>query len=151
MPDETSDPMPAVTRHVERLIARHVGEMHPPSPIPAWLYPPRTPLDDGEQVLAPSAEELRALTTALDACEGFPLMTRIVHRDGSPWIEISVACGPERPPATLDEAERLAILSRPDGYRVERFALWRYTLRLYRIGPDGAVEDDPIDQPSRTE
>jgi hypothetical protein len=123
--------------------------MHPPKPIPSWLYPPRTPLGDGDQVLSPSAEELRALAAALGACTGTPLMLRIVHRDGSPWLEFDVATGPEQPPQSLDEATRLAILSRPSAYSVERFALWRYTLDVYRVDETGAVEDDPIDLTSR--
>jgi hypothetical protein len=151
MTDRCDDDIPAVTRIVRRVLADHVAEMHLPRPIPSWLYPPRTPLGDGDQVLSPSAEELRTMALALDACEGTPLMVRIVHRDGSPWVEFDVATGPERPPQSLDEATRLAILSRPSAYRVERFALWRYTLDVYRLDESGAVEDDPINLARRND
>jgi hypothetical protein len=33
----------------------------------------------------------------------------------------------------------------PGAYAVQRYALWRTTLVVYRIGDDGAVEDDPIE------
>lgn len=149
MGDDSHDEAPAITRIVRRELAEHERTHHLPRPIPAWLYPQRTPLGDGDQCLTPTAEELRTIAAVLDACEGHPLMTRIVHRDGSPWLEFDVATGPELPPQSFDEARRLALLSRPDGYHVERFALWRYTLDVYRLDADGAVEEDPIELGSR--
>jgi hypothetical protein len=56
---------------------------------------------------------------------------RVKNDPASPWLEVDVepAWGEE---ATPDNAER-------------KFAVWKATQRIYRVGPDGACEDDPIE------
>jgi hypothetical protein len=51
--------------------------------------------------------------------------------------------------ATADELATIATRAtededEPTAYAVERYALWRKTLAVHRIGDDGAVEDEPI-------
>src|SRR4051812_15249912 len=104
-------------RHAER----HPAD--PPRPIPTHLWPLRSPLEDGDLRIAPSTAELRALARTLDA-EGLAGQTFVTMREGSPWLKLDVAV--------------------VVGGRVYRYALWRYTLKVYRVGDDGAVEDDPI-------
>jgi hypothetical protein len=123
----------------------------PPTPIPEHLWPwagpsegsPPLAGDDLCMVLTP-AELAQISRVALRVQDATNL--RIVHREGSPWIEldvVSIPGGMERaakpwPPAP---AERAALMDAA----LHRFALWRYTLKVYVIRPDGAVGDDPID------
>jgi hypothetical protein len=93
----------------------------------------RAPLGDDDQVITLTTEEHAQLALVIANVADARTM-RIVHRDGSPWIELDVAVGPE-----------MAEPFPPVGhYAVHRFALWRYTLAVYAIGADGAVDDDPL-------
>lgn len=123
----------AIEDHEQRLHAA------PPHPIPAWLYPQPGPLGGGDLVLTPTADELRAVVRTLDTLDLDCRVVRLVMREGSPWLEFDVAIGPSvaEPFPPPD----------PSRYGVVRFALWRYTLAVYRVGPEGAVEDDPIELP----
>jgi hypothetical protein len=63
--------------------------------------------------------------------EAFPRRVIKVKDDPmSPWLEVDIepAWGQE---ATPDNAER-------------KFAVWKATQRIYRVGLDGACEDDPV-------
>jgi hypothetical protein len=64
--------------------------------------------------------------------EAFPRRVIKVKDDpASPWLEVDIepAWGEE---ATPDNAER-------------KFAVWKATQRIYRVGLDGACEDDPVE------
>jgi hypothetical protein len=74
----------------------------------------------------------------------------VTQRDGSPWLEFDVVV-PFHMEARdhvrqevegLPAHDKLATFAHGGTYR---FALWRYTGAVYRVGGDGAVEDDPID------
>jgi hypothetical protein len=105
-------------------------------PIPRHLHPLSSALEvPDDLIVVLRAEELaqiaRAVAAIVDARS-----VRVVHRDGSPWIELGVATGPE-----LAEPFPPADMSR---YGVRRLALWRYTLAVYELDEHGAVGDDPI-------
>jgi predicted HicB family RNase H-like nuclease len=128
-----------------------VSERHPadpPKPIPEHLWPwgrrgvGAPPLGPGDLRIAPSTAELRVLVATLDA-EGIAGQTLVTQRDGSPWLELDVAVpyGAEgRSFVGSELGGSLAV-----GGRVYRYALWRYTLKVHRVGDDGAVEDDPLE------
>ena len=84
-----------------------------------------------------TTDEMRALLHAIELL-GIEGAVRFVHREGSPWIEADVV--------RLDRTTRVQIGDElVEVAAVEaRLALWRYTLDVYRIGDDGAVEDDPV-------
>lgn len=73
----------------------------------------------------PTADEMTALAQALDQI-GVAGDVRLTVAPGSPWLSVDV----------LDFSQG-----------VVRFALWRHTRAVYRLGPDGAVEDDPFYRP----
>jgi hypothetical protein len=87
---------------------------------------------------------MRALTAAVRSLDLDPSLLRIVHRDGSPWIEATVVRLDREARAWSDSLGAAAI-----GEPVE-LALWRYTLAVYRVGADGAVEDDPFWRPDES-
>jgi hypothetical protein len=107
----------------------------PPTPIPSFLYPQPGPIGDGDLVMTATAEEWQRIAELVERVAN-ARQVRTLHRDGSPWLEIAVAIGPAQAQTLADADLNL--------YGVERFALWRYTLAVYRVGDDGAVEDDPI-------
>jgi hypothetical protein len=101
----------------------------PPSPLPSWLEPGGGPIGDGDLRFVLSSAELFKIATLL-VSEHIWDDTQLIltHRDGSPWIEIAVAVP----------------LHAEAGPDCRRYALWRYTGNVYRVGADGAVEDDPL-------
>lgn len=117
--------MPAVARVAGDAIARHERRFHA-------LDRTAGPLYDGDQILNATADEL-AVIAKVAASVACARIVQVVKRLNSPWVEFSVAVR-----ATEDEDE-------PTAYAVERYAVWRNTLNVYRIGDDGAVEDDPIE------
>lgn len=125
-------------------------ELGPPNPIPEHLWPQRAPLGPGDLRAVPSTAELRTIGRVLDHLHlaGF---TMITQRDGSPWLEFDVvvpfhAEARDYARREVDDlpapADGLAGLG-PGG--VQRFAIWRYTGKVYRCDAHGAVEDDPIE------
>lgn len=111
----------------------------PPSPIPPYLQPIEAPLGDDDLVFVMTSDELMTLAAFLGGDLNLhPSALRIVHRDGSPWIEFAAV--------PIDRAARVWTEELPaEALRAPmRFAMWRYTLAVYRIGSDGAVEDDPV-------
>jgi hypothetical protein len=114
-----------------------VSDADPPRPIPPFLQPPHeAPLLDGDMVLVCTRDELRAIGDAMHELGFDPSMLRIVHRDGSPWIEFAAVRMDRHARAWID---RVAV--ELEG-KVQRFALWRYTLSVFRIEDTGAIEDD---------
>jgi hypothetical protein len=119
-------------------------------PIPAHLWPQRGPLGPEDLRAVPSTGELRAIVAALDH-EHLAGWTMLTQRDGSPWLEVDVAVPFHGEARDFVRKEVADLPSRPDRLDglgpggVHKFALWRYTGAVYRVGPDGAVEDDPID------
>jgi hypothetical protein len=115
--------------------------LDPPSPVPRHLWPQRNaPIAGDDMRMALSTLEIRAMARALDL-EGVAGQCLVTQRDGSPWVEIdavSPALGESRQ-AVAGEVEDLA----PWG--IYRYAIWRYTGKVYRLDRNGAVEDDPID------
>jgi hypothetical protein len=125
----------------------------PPTPIPEHLWPwagaregaPPLAGDDLCMVLTP-AELARITAVALRVPNATNM--RIVQRDGSPWIEFDVVSIPGAmsglakpwPPAPAERAVLLDAL-------LHRYALWRYTLKVYVIERDGSVSDEPVDVP----
>lgn len=83
-----------------------------------------------------TVDELLQIARALEALGLDHGNAMLTWRDASPWIEVDVATGPT-------EAEPFPPAD-PDKYDLARLALWRRTLDVYRIGRDGAVEDDPF-------
>jgi hypothetical protein len=60
-------------------------------------------------------------------------------REGSPWLELDIAL-----PTSVGRdvvADQVDELPRGGVYK---YAIWRYTCKAYRLGPDGAVHDDPF-------
>lgn len=119
----------------------------PPRPIPPHLrpYPDEwgAATYPGDLVFVISTDELMAIAAFIGGDMNLhPAILRLVHREGSPWIEFSAVQIDRQARAWTDElsAELLAEL----GGRVRRFALWRYTLAVYRIEDDGSVGDDPV-------
>lgn len=98
--------------------------LDPPNPIPAWLMPLGGPLGDEDLCIVLSSRELEAVAQLL-IFERLMGQLMLTHRDGSPWLEVAVAVEHPAP-------------------RSARYAIWRYTGRVYRVGADGAVEDDPL-------
>ena len=126
------------------------SDLGPPTPIPAHLWPIRSPLGPEDLRVAPSTAELRTIARVLDhdRIAGQALVTM---REGSPWLELDVAVpaiAEHRDPVRgeVDQlpepADAVAGLAPPGVYR---YAIWRYTGKAYRVGPDEAVEDDPIE------
>jgi hypothetical protein len=107
----------------------------PPIPVPEHLRPLSfVQLGPEDLRVNISTEEHRAVARLLDQ-EQLAGQMFLTHREGSPWLEIDVA------------SSRTAALAESTGFvppGVSRYALWRYTCAVYRLGPDGAVEDDPI-------
>ncbi|HTE62970.1 MAG TPA: hypothetical protein VK631_21630, partial [Solirubrobacteraceae bacterium] len=93
------------------------------------------PLFDRDLRIAPSTEELRVIALLL-GYEGLAGQALVTMRDGSPWLELDVAV-PHHGEPRDDQMS-----GRPPG--VYRYAIWRFTCLPYRVGSDGAVEDDPI-------
>jgi hypothetical protein len=138
MSDETPSEraFPAAARVAADAVRRHEHLHHraPPRPIPPYLWPVDEPPVAGESlVMVATAEEWLAIAALVAMLDEVPpgANVRTLWRDGSPWLEIAVVTGAD-----------------PESRRVEKFALWRYTLAIYRLGADGAVEDDPIWQPA---
>jgi hypothetical protein len=132
-----------VRKHLDDLIARRLdrhepptSSLDPPRPLPSYLWPQRdVPLGDEDMVIAPSTSELRVIARLLDA-ERLAGFTRVIQRDGSPWVEVDVVV-----PA-LELASDGNAATRPTG--IYRYAIWRYTGAAYRLDEHGAVENDPI-------
>lgn len=130
-------------------VATYAIDQDPPRPLPPYLWPQRSPLGPEDLRTVPSTRELRAIVSLLDH-EHLAGFTMITQRDGSPWLEFDVVVpfhvsGRDWLRHEVDgtpPSEDFAGLARGGTYR---FALWRYTNRIYRVGGDGAVEDDPID------
>lgn len=103
----------------------------PPSPIPAYLTPwagerkGSPPIGPEDMRIAPATNDLVEIARLIEREELQDGQCLVTQRDGSPWIELDVAKHGD----------------------VQRFALWRYTGAIYRIGPFGAVDDDPIQRP----
>jgi hypothetical protein len=116
----------------------------PPSPIPDWLRPLRSPLGPEDLRVAPSTAELRVIARLLDH-ERIAGQALVTMRDGSPWLEIDIAV-PMRADTREVVAPEMSELA-PGG--VYRYAIWRYTAKAYRIDEHGAAEDDPIDLDAR--
>jgi hypothetical protein len=100
----------------------------PPNPIPAWLTPQGGPLfhSDEDLRIVLTVKEFASLATLLGShgvTFGEWSNVMLTLRDGSPWLEVAVASG---------------------GHAAQ-YALWRYTGNVYRVGANGAVEDDPLD------
>lgn len=116
----------------------------PPTPVPPFLQPlgVSPPLGPGDLLLVATRDELAAICAACVALDLDLSILRVVHRDGSPWIEF-VAVRLDRQARAWSEVVGAAATGEP-----QRFALWRYTLAVYRIGDDGAVEDDPVWRPN---
>lgn len=102
------------------------------------------PLADDALRVSPSTEELRTIATLLDH-ERLAGQAMITQRDGS-WLELAVVVsehGVARDQAhALGRAPMLPVMPPEPG--VYKYAIWRYTCLPYRVGPDGAVEDDPL-------
>jgi phage FluMu protein gp41 len=116
--------MGAVALVADDAVARHERRFHA-------LDKTAGPLYDGDQILNATADELATIALVASKVECARIV-QVVKRLNSPWVEFSIATR-----ATEDEDE-------PTAYAVERYALWRKTLAVHRIGDDGAVEDDPI-------
>lgn len=149
-----NDPTPGrwisrLARREARLVmAEHEHRHHggdPPSPVPDWLRPLRGHLGADDLRIAPSTQELRVIAQVLEH-EQLAGQALVTMRDGSPWLELDVAVpGYVHPP---DHVKLTAEAAAPSA--VYRYAIWRYTCRAYRVGPDGAVEDDPLELPEET-
>lgn len=120
-----------------------MSDADPPIPVPPWLSPLRSPLGIDDLCLVLSRRELDAIADALDGLGLGDAQLRLVHRDGSPWIELDVVEVPERYVVAFHE--RVQRLGRERASR--RFALWRYTGAVYELDEHGAVPDDPIYRP----
>lgn len=60
-----------------------------------------------------------------------------VHDFGGPWLLVELG----QPSDDFDE-------QRP-AWAIWRYAIWKTTGAVHRIGHDGAVDDDPIAEPNR--
>lgn len=117
----------------------------PPRPLPAHLRPRLVEADDDTIVLSndlrlvASLDELDAAVAALRSLGLGHAQVLITHRDGSPWLEVDAVPVPEHeqgwPPSWGEAPTRVAV--------------WRYTLAVYVVGPDGAVADDPFYRPAQ--
>lgn len=125
----------------EGLIER--DRLGPPKPVPEWLRPLRTPLGPGDLRLAPSTEELRVIATLLDH-ERLAGQALVTMRDGSPWLEVDVVVPHHVVASDAQHALGRQPMQPAPEPGVYRYAIWRYSAKPYRIGPDGAVEDDPL-------
>lgn len=127
---------PAIARVVAEGIARHEARHHSrdlPKSIPPYLWPQGTeqgwPDSTGEDalVMVATAEEWLTIARLVATLKPPPGgNVRTLWRDGSPWLEVAVVTGVAPP-------------------RVERFAIWRYSLAVHRVRDTGAVEDDPME------
>jgi hypothetical protein len=109
----------------------------PPTPIPEYLWPQRSvPLGQEDLRIAPSTDELRVIARALDV-EHLAGHTLVTMREGSPWLEFDVVVPALERARDADEETRSSGLY--------RYAMWRYSGSVFRVGADGAVDDDPID------
>jgi hypothetical protein len=117
-----------------------------PCPLPEHLRP-RLAGDDQQLIhgddlrFVASLDELEASVAALRALGVEHAQVLLTHRDGSPWIEIDAVPVPETEAGWPEHW----------GQAPHRLALWRYTLAVYVVGPDGAVPDDPIYRPNQEE
>lgn len=129
-------------------VAYYGVDQTPPRPMPPYLWPQRGPFSVDDLRMVPTTRELRAIVKLLDRdhLAGF---TMLAQRDGSPWLEVDVVVpfhvgGRDWVRQEIDGLaphEALAGLAHGGLYR---FVIWRYTGEVYRVGRDGAVEDDPI-------
>jgi hypothetical protein len=105
------------------------------------LAPISGPLGEDDLCMVITSDELAAIVTACHAL-GIEFATmRLVHRHGSPWIEIGMI-----------EHDRKArvwteTMTMPGVASVRKLALWRYTLAVYLL-EDGAVVEGPIWEPT---
>jgi hypothetical protein len=106
-------------------------------PIPPHLHPIPATLGEDDLMFMATSEELAAIAAAIAELQIAFAVTRLIHRDGSPWIEIDAIETDRVARAWTDQ-----IAAEPR--RTVRLALWRYTLAVYRVGADSAVEDEPI-------
>lgn len=110
----------------------------PPTPVPPYLRPMQVPLGPGDERVGPSTEELRLIARLLDH-EQLAGQTLVTMRSGSPWLELDVAVPVSAGRAVVDgQVDKL-----PRG-GIYKYAIWRHTCKAYRLGRDGAVEDDPF-------
>jgi hypothetical protein len=116
---------PALAHVAADAVSRHERRFH-------TLDKTAGPLYDGDQILNATADELATVVKVAARVENARIV-QVVKRLNSPWVEFTIA-------TRAVEAEDV-----PGAYAVERYALWRTTLVVYRIGDDGAVEDDPIE------
>lgn len=112
-----------------------------PSPLPDHLRPLRGALMGDDLRVAVTVDELRSIAAALDVLAVEHGNTLITQRDGSPWLEVDVVRTGRYVESWPPTPEMLA-RAKPI-----RLALWRYTLAVYLVGDDGAVNEDPIYRP----
>lgn len=115
----------------------------PPRPLPSYLQPNAGPIWEGDLRLAISTAGLRQLAKLLDV-ERLAGQVLLTLREGSPWLEVAVAV-PMYGEGRAFVARELDDTLLASGGLVHKFAVWRYTEAVYRVGADGAVEDDPIE------
>jgi hypothetical protein len=115
--------------------------LDPPSPIPHHLHPQRVAIGPEDMRLTLSTLELRAIAAALDH-DGVAGQCLITQRDGSPWVEVDAV-------TPVLGSSRQAVAGEVTGemapWGTYRYAIWRYTGKVYHCDRYGAVEDDPID------
>lgn len=121
---------------------------HPPAPMPPYLYPyagaaqpPKLGPDDLMVLL--TFDELMAIGVFATERQIDPAVFQLVHREGSPWIELTTYPMDRYARVWSDRLAAEHDREQPVGH----YALWRYTLNIYEIGSDGAVGDDPIWKP----
>jgi hypothetical protein len=121
----------------------HDDVFGPPRPLPDYMQPGSggAPLMGDDLRFALSTKTLRVLARLLDS-EQLAGQVLLTHREGSPWLEIAVAV-PLHEEGRVHVAPEVKELA--SGGLAYKFAIWRYTERIYRVGADGAVEGDPIE------
>lgn len=122
-------------------MTEHRNPLDPPTPVPSWLWPQPGTLGEYDMRLTATARELYVIGMTLAQLGLADANVMLTQRDGSPWLEIAAV--PALEPVPFSEAVRVD----PHALEATHLALWRYTCAVYRVGPDGAVEDDPIARP----
>lgn len=132
-------------REAERVVSEHERRMHaqPWGRLPVDV---NADLEPGDLAVVLRVQELHALRKMLALLQVGPhAQVRLVARDGSPWLELTVLVSALDPIAEPFDTIRARDLVA--GKRVLRLAMWRRTGAVHEVGPDGAVADDPIYQP----